>query len=162
MDYRPGKPAKLFTDATVSGSWTPLTEKTNTNNEPGIRITALRWASGSYTTDKISGSRQDPFGESKILLDYPAFREPGTSGPSGLLGSGYYKRPPSGSFLQLKDANGDIVYTTYSDGTPSPVDGGAIIESRGIGSELVFQLPLYYWCSNSGESDMIRVWGEYK
>ena len=157
IQYRHGRQVKLFTDGTVSGSWTPLKETSFTDNSTGVMINAVLWASGSFTTDKLeSGS----FGGRRE--DYPAFREPGQAIPTGHLGSGYYVSPPSGSFLQLKDANDDIVYTTYSDGTPTPVDGGAQIESRGIGAEITFALPLYYWCSNSGESDIIRVWGEIR
>lgn len=153
--YRSGKRLSLFTDATASGSWTPLTNRETTDDVMGVEITGVLAASGSYTTDKLaSGS----FGARRE--DYPAFREPGTAAPSGLLGAGFYLSPPSGTFIQLRDANDDVFYTAYYNGTPSPVEGGATIDY--LSSSITLQLPISYWCNQPGESCMIRVFGEYK
>ncbi|KKM07993.1 hypothetical protein LCGC14_1728380 [marine sediment metagenome] len=159
MEMRSGKPAKLFTDASVSGSWTALTEKDNTDSQPGIEITAVLFASGSWTTDKLASGSYGGIRE-----DYPAYREAGQN--VGLNGSGYYVSSVSGSYLQLRDADNDVIYERHSTGT-SPIEGGAVVDL--LQTPIVAQLPIQYWCANGTGADpgggggcIIRIWGNYK
>jgi hypothetical protein len=143
MDYREGKPAKLYTNISVSGSWTSLTEIDNCGSVPGIEITAILWASGSYTTNKLgSGS----YGGKRA--NYPALM------PAKFKTAAHYVSPRSGSYMQLIDKEGDLIYSTkIPQGTSS-------VLINFMTTSLVAQLPIKYFDSD-GENKIV-LFGKYR
>ncbi|KKN19938.1 hypothetical protein LCGC14_0940670 [marine sediment metagenome] len=71
--------------------------------------------------------------------------------------AGAYVSPTSGSYLHLRDFEGDVFYTIYSTGTRR-FEGGAVFDL--LQTPLVMQFPISYFDSEGGNT--IVILGEYK
>lgn len=137
-----GKPCKLYSDNTVSGSWTALTTRRElTNVDVAVSITGLLWASGSYTTDLVTPSG------SATKEHAPAFKEPAQAI------SGSYRTPVAGSYVQFKDNDGDVFYGVYA-----ASEGDSHMSF--FDTPISVRLPVSYFDSD-GEN-MIRILGTYQ